>query len=82
MIACMTHAERSHTRLRLAERYGLKVTSAEVFAMAKLIAHGHATFVARQSRHVAKWQLDYQGQRLHLVFDSQRRAIITALPPQ
>jgi len=75
----MTHAERSHTRLRLAERYGLAVSSAEVFAMAKLIAHGHATFVARQSRHVAKWQLAYKGQQLHLVFDSQRRSIITAL---
>ncbi|RZI85622.1 MAG: hypothetical protein EOP38_04430 [Rubrivivax sp.] len=77
----MTHAERSHTKLRLAERYGLTVSSAEIFHMAKLIAHGRATFVARQSRHVGKWLLAYQGHTLHLVFDSQRRSIITALPP-
>jgi hypothetical protein len=81
MILGMTHAERSHTRQRLAERYGLMVNSAEIFAMAKLLAHGHATLVARQSRHVAKWQLAYKGQELYLVFDSQRRSIITALPP-
>ena len=77
----MTHAERSHTRLRLAERYGLDVSSADVFQMAKRIAHGQATLVTRQSRHVAHWQLDYQGQSLLLVFDRQRRSIITALPP-
>jgi hypothetical protein len=77
----MTHAERSHTRLRLHERYGLHATSADIFEMAKLIAHGRATVVARQSRHVDRCLLDYKGLRLHLVFDRQRRSIITALPP-
>ncbi len=77
----MTHAERSHTKLRLAERYGLRVTSAEIFRMAKLIAHGHAQLIDRQSKHVARWALPYQGQTLRLVFDAQRRSIITALPP-
>jgi hypothetical protein len=78
----MTHAERSHTRLRLAQRYGLTVTSADIFRMAKLIAHGHATLIDRQSRHVARWELVYEGVPLRLVFDAQRRSIITALPTQ
>lgn len=77
----MTHAERSHTKLRLAERYGLLATSADIFEMAKLIAHGQATLVARQNRHVGHWLLNYRGQQLRLVFDRQRRSIITALPP-
>ncbi|MGH6648456.1 hypothetical protein [Aquabacterium sp.] len=77
----MSHAERSHTRLRLLERYELQATSAEIFEMAKLIAHGHATLVARQSRHVGHWRLAYKGRQLLLVFDRQRRSIITALPP-
>lgn len=76
----MTHAERSHTRLRLQERYGLQASSADIHAMAKLIAHGQATLLARQSRHVDHWQLDYKGVRLRLVFDRHRRSIITALP--
>lgn len=77
----MTHAERSHTQRRLAERYGLVVHSAELFRMAKLIAHGHATLLARQSRHVGHWLLVYEGVPLRLVFDGQRRSLITALPP-
>lgn len=77
----MTHAERSHTKLRLAQRYGMNATSADIFQMAKLIAHGHATLIDRQSKHVARWHLIYQGQQLRLVFDAQRRSIITALPP-
>lgn len=76
----MTHAERSHTKRRLAERYGLEVSSDEIFQMAKSIAHGHGTLIAHQSRHVDHWQLVYQGQPLRLVFDRQRRSIITALP--
>lgn len=77
----MTHAERSHTKRRLAERYGLEVSIDEIFQMAKSIAHGHGTLIAHQSRHVDHWQLVYQGQALRLVFDRQRRSIITALPP-
>lgn len=76
----MTHAERSHTRLRLAERYGLQASSADIFAMAKLIAHGQATLLARQSRRVDHWLLDYKGLQLRLVYDRHRRSIITALP--
>lgn len=77
----MTPAERAHTKLRLAQRYGLSVNGPELFRMAKLIAHGHATLLHRQSRHVGHWLLLYRGQALRLVFDGQRRSIITALPP-
>ncbi|RZL04005.1 MAG: hypothetical protein EOP36_02390 [Rubrivivax sp.] len=77
----MTHAERSHTKRRLAERYGLEVSSDDLFKMAKALAHGQATLIAKQSRGVDHWLLDYQGLQLRLVFDRQRRSIITALPP-
>jgi hypothetical protein len=77
----MTSAERAHTKQRLAERYGLDASSAEIFQMAKRIAHGQARFVERQSRDIARWHLDHRGQVLRLVFDSRRRSILTALPP-
>ncbi|CAH0348160.1 hypothetical protein [Aquabacterium sp. CECT 9606] len=77
----MTHAERSHTKRRLAERYGLHVSSDDIFQMAKAIAHGQGTLIAHQNRRVDHWQLVYQGQPLRLVFDRLRRSIITALPP-
>ena len=76
----MTPAMRAHTKQRLAERYGLDATSADLFQMAKRIAHGEARLLSRQSKTVALWQLDHQGQTLRLVFDSRIRGILTALP--
>jgi hypothetical protein len=78
----MTPAERFHTRQRLAERYGLHATSADIFRMAKRIAHGQADFLVRQSRDVAHWRLVVDGRPIRFVFDSRRRCILTALPPQ
>jgi len=78
----MTPAMRAHTKQRLAERYGLAVSSTELFRLAKQIAHGRARLLSRQSKHVALWELDYQGQSVRFVFDSQYRGILTALPEQ
>ena len=76
----MTPAMRAHTKQRLAERYGLDVTSAELFQLAKQIAHGRARLLSRQSKTVAMWELDCQGQTVRFVFDSQCRGLLTALP--
>jgi len=76
----MTCAERAHTKRRLAERYGIEATSADIFGMAKRIAHGEGRCLGRQSRDVARWQLDHAGQSLRLVYDRRRRCILTALP--
>lgn len=73
-------AERFHTKQRLLERYALNVTSDDIFQLAKRIAHGQAELLARQSRYVAHWLIEYRGVTLRLVFDSQRRSILTALP--
>ena len=77
----MTPAMRAHTKQRLAERYGLDVTGAEIFNLAKRIAHGEAQLLSRQSKTVALWQLTHQGQVIRFVFDSRQRSILTALPP-
>lgn len=71
---------RAHTKLRLAQRYGLDVTSTDIFQMAKRMAHGQATLLSRQSKTVALWQLEHQGQLIRMVFDSRSRSILTALP--
>jgi hypothetical protein len=73
-------AERFHTRQRLRERYALEVDSAELFQLAKRLAHGQGRLLHRQSRFVAHWALEYRGVMLRLVFDSRRRCILTALP--
>jgi hypothetical protein len=78
----MSPAERFHTKQRLAERYGLDLRGAQIFQMAKRIAHGHATLITRQSKHVALWLLSHEGQAIRFVFDRRRRSILTALPPE
>ena len=76
----MNPATRAHTKQRLAERYGLDASSAEIFQMAKRIAHGQALLLSRQSKTVALWALVHQGQVIRLVFDHRSRGILTALP--
>ena len=78
----MTVAQRHHTQQRLAEGYGLDVSAAQIFQMAKRIAHGHATLVARQSKDVGHWLLAHEGRAIRFVFDRRRRSILTALPPE
>ena len=76
----MSATQRHHTQQRLAERYGITVSSDDIFRMAKRIAHGHATLIARQSSDVAHWWLTHEGRPIRLVFDRRRRCILTALP--
>lgn len=76
----MSAAERHHTKLRLAERYGLSVSADDIFRISKRIAHGQATLIARQGKDVAHWWLTHDGQAIRFVFDRRRRCILTALP--
>ena len=78
----MTPSQRLHTQQRLAERYGLVVSTNDVFLMAKRIAHGEGTVIARQSKQVMQCWLTHETRRLRLVFDRRQRSILTALPPE
>jgi hypothetical protein len=78
----MTPSQRLHTQQRLAERYGLAVSTNDVFLMAKRIAHGGATVISRQSKYVMQCSLTHDGVALRLVYDRQQRSILTALPPE
>ncbi len=77
----MTPSQRLHTQQRLAERYGLAVGTNDVFLMAKRIAHGDATLIAKQSKQVMQCWLEHEGTALRLVYDRRQRSILTALPP-
>jgi hypothetical protein len=78
----MTPSQRRHTQQRLAQRYGLAVSTNDVFLMAKRIAHGHAILIAKQSKQVMQCWLMHEGVALRLVYDRQQRSILTALPPE
>jgi hypothetical protein len=76
----MTPRQRLHTQQRLAERYGLTVSTNDVFLMAKRIAHGGANLISKQSKYVVQCWLTHEGVALRLVYDRQQRSILTALP--
>ena len=76
----MTPSQRLHTQRRLAERYGLHVSTSAIGLMAKRIAHGESTFIRKQSKHVFQCWLAHENTALRLVFDRQQRSILTALP--
>jgi hypothetical protein len=78
----MTPSQRLHTQQRLAERYGLAVTTNDVYLMAKRIAHGHATLISKQSKQVMQCWLTHEAVALRLVYDRQQRSILTALPAE
>ena len=78
----MTPSQRLHTQQRLAERYGLSVSSNDIFLMAKRVAHGGATLISRQSKYVMQCWLTQDGVPLRLVYDRQQRSILTALPAE
>jgi 1-aminocyclopropane-1-carboxylate deaminase/D-cysteine desulfhydrase-like pyridoxal-dependent ACC family enzyme len=78
----MTPSQRLHTQQRLAQRYGLTVSTNEVFLMAKRIAHGGATLISKQSKQVMQCWLIHEGVALRLVYDRQQRSILTALPAE
>ncbi len=78
----MTPSQRLHTQRRLTERYGLTVSTNDVFLMAKRIAHGGATLISKQSKHVILCKLTHDGIALRLVYDRQQRSILTALPSE
>jgi 1-aminocyclopropane-1-carboxylate deaminase/D-cysteine desulfhydrase-like pyridoxal-dependent ACC family enzyme len=78
----MTPSQRLHTQQRLAERYGLTVSTNEVFLMAKRIAHGGATLISKQSKQVMQCWLIHEGVALRLVYDRKQRSILTALPAE
>ena len=78
----MTPSQRLHTKQRLAERYGLAVSTNDVFLMAKRIAHGESRLISRQSKYVVQCWLTHEGTALRLVYDRQQRSVLTALPAQ
>jgi hypothetical protein len=40
-----------------------------------------ATFLAKQSNRVTEWEVPYEGQDLHVLYDGKRKTLITCLPP-
>lgn len=71
-----------HFRRRLAERYGLTVTSDECRQLASDIQSGRGRLLFRESLTRTHWLVRVQGITVRAVYDKTTKALATALPLQ
>lgn len=73
-------AERIHARRRAAERFHLDVTEEVRNLLKSKIKKGEGIFLYRNSRRVSVWSLSLNEQTYKVVYDKQRKEIVTFLP--
>ena len=75
-----SQAERQHARRRASERYGIDFNSHSNKALITQIQNGTATFVQKQSHRISVWDVWIQGVTARVVYDKDRKQIVTFLP--
>ena len=73
-------AQRIHFRRRSRERAGFEIGRAGQDEIVALIQKGKATFLRRQSLRVTLWRLVYNGAEIVVVYDANRKTVVTVLP--
>jgi hypothetical protein len=73
--ACQFH----HARRRAAHRFGINLSPKTHDQLIQDIQTGKALFVEKQSNRISVWDLKYDNQILRLVYDRQRKQIVTIL---
>lgn len=88
----MTAPREKHASQRLRERYGLRAHPAQVrAALEKAIADGSAlpatsfrpvgtSGYGYHAGHGKCWVFEFQGQMIKVIYDIERRRVVTALP--
>lgn len=72
--------QKRHTKMRAAQRYDVWLSSDDVKSLVAQIQNGKAEFVDRQSNRVTLWIVEHQGTKIRVVYDKQRKSIVTCLP--
>lgn len=80
----MTRAE-PHITTRLRERYGIEATQDDLCALAEGVWLSRWTGVPGRRRYryrqLEVWELPLQGKLVLVLWDVEREALVTALPP-
>ena len=72
-------AQKSHLARRMNTRFGIHLTDELLKSMLTRIQNGKAHFVEKQSNRVSLFKLEVQGEMLVLVYDKERKSIVTAM---
>lgn len=74
-------SERIHARRRAAERYAVRWNSAHNTDVRRQIKEGIALLLRKQSLRVSLYEVTLpDGQTAHVVYDRQRKEVVTLLP--
>lgn len=73
-------AQRDHCKRRFRERYGIDFNRHLRREFVKLIQTHQCHFVEKQSNRVSVWDLIYEGDVFRVVYDKQRKNIVTVFP--
>lgn len=73
-------SEREHAKRRALERYDLTFTKAIRYALLDKIKRSEGTFLFRQSRRISIWEVEHENKKYRIVYDRNRKEIVTFLP--
>jgi len=77
------NAQKQHAGLRAGVRYGVTLSPAENAQLVERIQKREGVeFLERQSKRVTVWLLAHDGVEIPVVYDKQRKTIVTVLPPE
>lgn len=69
-----------HFKKRMYERHGLVIGKNEYNKILNNVKSGDAEFVEKQSLRVSKYIVEYNGIKLIVIYDKQRKTLVTVLP--
>jgi hypothetical protein len=72
--------QRRHAKKRARQRYGVTLSTRQLYEIAQKIINGDSQFVERGSCRVSKHLVQYQGMTFYVAYDSNRKSVCSFLP--
>lgn len=72
-------AQKRHGQRRLKARFNLEV---DPEILVQMIQNNEGEFIERQSTRITVWHLLVDGRKIRVVYDKERKVIVTALYPE
>ncbi len=76
------YAQREHFKKRMFERYGITVNRTLYRDMVNMVQRSDGIFLGQQSNRLKVWRLFVHDQHITIVYDSIRKELVTATPPE
>ena len=73
-------SQQIHARNRMWQRHGIWLSKKGRRIIINLIREQKARFLGRQSNRVSGWEVEFEGRKIKVLFDTVRGSLITVLP--